>query len=104
MNDLLYQYVKGIDFKKLVKLKVIGVSGNKYFLEDNFNNKRVKCIEFYGAEKPYINDYIYISDKIIREVNIFCYGEVFDINRINCDEIIKIEKEDYFYYLQRYYG
>jgi len=62
-----------------------------------------KNMLFYDI-KPTIGSKIFMSNNIMKEVNIFQYGSIYDYNNINENEIIKIVKDEKEYYLQRYYG
>lgn len=84
----------------MIELKVINIDGFNYTLENTDGEIRVKNIELYGNIKLEANDYILMSENTYRESNIYQYGPVYN----DKDEIIKIIKNDKFYYLQRYYG
>ena len=59
--------------EEMIKTKVISVDGIDYILETPTGNRLNKSIIFYTNKKPNINDYIYISKKILNETNIFQY-------------------------------
>ncbi len=86
----------------LKKLQIINIDRCNYTLLDNDNNQHNVSIIFYEFD-PKLNDYIYIDEKIIKEVNIYNFGPIKD-KKINEDEIIKITRGKEEYYLQRYYG
>lgn len=88
------------------KLKIIKKDKYDYTLEGNNGKIYTLNIEFYGLEEdPKINDYIYMSDKILKEKNLFSFG-IINNNNINIKEedLIKIVSDNKEYYLQRYYG
>lgn len=52
----------------MIKLKIIDIKDYDYVLEDNNNKTYNLNIEFYGIkENPKVDDYIYISKKLLRE-------------------------------------
>lgn len=82
------------------KVRVKEINGYDYVLED-IDNTYTLNIEFYDVE-VHIGDYIYISDKILNEKNVFAFGP---INKVSKDEdIIKLIHNNNEIYLQRYYG
>ena len=85
---------------KMIELKVINIDGFNYTLENTDGEIRVKNIELYSNIKLEVNDYVWMNENTYRESNIYQYGPVYN----DKDEIIKIIKNDKFYYLQRYYG
>ena len=89
--------------KDMIKLQVIDINSNEYLLRDDQGNLRRKNL-FFNDENPKITDYIYLSESIINEVNIFYYGEIYNSNSTKTDEIIIIENKDSSYVFQRYYG
>ena len=94
--------ISNIDYNKLIKFKVTDIEGYIYKL--NYNNKFfIKNIEFYSKSKPTKNDYIYLSEKNIKE-DILQFGHIIDLNNIKDDEILIIESENKKIYLQKYYG
>ena len=82
------------------KVKITNIDGYNYTLEEN-NNKYIKNIEFYDV-KLNIGDYIYISDDVLKETNIYTYGPITENARE--EDIIKILSNDKEIYLERYYG
>jgi len=90
--------------EKLYKMRIVHIDNYDYTLESEKGSRLIKNIHFETNIKPKINDYIYMGEKIINEVNIFVYGEVNNLSKLTEDEIIKLEGQDYEYYLQRYYG
>ena len=52
-----------------------------------------------------MGDIFYMSEKYIREINIYNFGPLTneDLN-VSTDDIIKIVSDNREYYLQRYYG
>ena len=61
-------------------------------------------IDFYVQNKPKVGDSIYMTKNVVKEINIFQYGQINYFNKINDDEIIKVVNEKSEYFLQRYYG
>lgn len=86
----------------LKKLQIININRCNYTLLDNDNKQHEVSIIFYEF-KPQLNDYIYLDEKIIKEINIYNFGPIKDKN-IKDEEIIKIIRNKEEYYLQRYYG
>lgn len=94
--------LSNIDYNNLIKYKVIDIEGFNYKLK--YNNKIfIKNIEFYSKSKPNKNDYIYLSEKNIKE-DILQFGHIIDLKNIIDDEILIIESENKKIYLQKYYG
>jgi len=89
--------------KEMIKLQVLDINSDLYLLRDEFDNLRKKNIIFINKEIK-INDYIYLSEKVIKEDNIFTYGYIYNFNQININEIVIIESKDNLIVLQRYYG
>lgn len=88
----------------LIKLRIIDINNCDYILELPNGEKIKKNISFYPDYKPECDAYIYMSESIIKEKNIFQYGTIYNSEKININEIIKIETSEKEYYLQRYYG
>lgn len=86
----------------LKKLQIININRCNYTLLDN-DNKQVEVSIIFYEFKPKVNDFIYLDEKIIKEINIYNFGPIKDKN-IKDDEIIKIIRDKEEYYLQRYYG
>lgn len=86
----------------LKKLQIINIDGCNYTLLDN-DNKQVEASIIFYEFRPKLNDFIYLDEKIIKEINIYNFGPIKDKN-IKDDEIIKIISDNNEYYLQRYYG
>ena len=112
-DEMLYDTIKNIfdnrlerhrielnNMPKMIELKVINIDGFNYTLENTDGEIRVKNIELYSNIKLEVNDYVWMNENTYRESNIYQYGPVYN----DKDEIIKIIKNDKFYYLQRYYG
>lgn len=94
--------LSNIDYNNLIKFKVTDIEGFNYKL--NYNNKIfIKNIEFYSKNKPTKNDYIYLSEKNIKE-DMLQFGHILDLKNIIDDEILIIESENKKIYLQKYYG
>lgn len=89
--------------KDMIKLQIIDINSNEYLLRDDQGNLIRKNL-FFNEEQPKITDYIYLTESIINEVNIFYYGEIYNSNSTKVDEIIIIESKESSYVLQRYYG
>lgn len=90
--------------KNLQKMKIVYIDNYNYTLEDEKGFRIIKNLDFKNNIKPRVNDYIYMSEKTVKEKNIFVYGEIYNLLKITEDEIIKLEGENYEYFLQRYYG
>ena len=88
------------------RLKIIKKEEYNYTLEDDALNKYDKNITFYNIDSPNVGDYLYMTDNVLKEVNIFSYGKIDDSNmdNISKDELIKVETKDKEYYLKRLYG
>ncbi len=87
------------------KLTIIEQNNYDYVLIDNTNNKYKMNIEFYGDYKPCIGDDVYIDEKLLNEVNLYQFGEVYNTNNYEIDDFIKVvtlKKKEY--YFQRQYG
>lgn len=94
----------GVDTQNMIKLRVVNINGYDYTLESPTGERVVKNIEFYVENKPKINNYIYISKKVVEEPIMLQYGLVNDVNHINTNEIIKLIDDGKEYFYQRYYG
>ena len=88
---------------KMHKFKIISINNYDYTLEDEKGNKIIKNLDFYNYELN-INDYLYIPERIVKEINIFQYGDIYNFNKLELDELIKIETKKDICFLQRYYG
>ena len=88
---------------EMSQLQVIDKNSDLYLLKDKNNNLRKKTILLIN-ETIDINDYIYLSEPIINEDNIFTYGDIYNFNNIAKEEIMIIDKKDNSIILQRYYG
>lgn len=87
------------------KLKVITISNNDYVLIDNNKKKYKLNMIFEDTEQLKIGDYIYISNNILTELNIFTFGPINYLdNNITTNDLIKVITLNKEYYLQRYYG
>lgn len=91
-------------FDNFKKMKVIDLKNNNYVLEDNNGVIKSKNLNFLINDIPKIGDYIFMNDKIVDEINIFEYGNIYDFSKITENEIIKIKTTKNEYFLQRYYG
>lgn len=93
----------------MIKLKIIDIKDYDYVLEDNNNKTYNLNIEFYGIkENPKVDDYIYISKKLLREKNLYSFGPFNSIYgklvSLTEDELIKVVTSKEEFYLKRYYG
>ena len=92
----------------MIKLRIINKNNLLYTLLDIEGNEYDKHIEFIGDKIPQMGDYIYLTKRILNEINIFCYGPLNSIyskkDNVNKHELMKVVTKDGEYYLQRYYG
>ena len=86
------------------KVVVKDIKEYDYTLEDNEENVYVKNIEFYSDYKPMVNDIIYLDEKILDEVNLYAFDEIYDTKNVDIKDIIKVVNNDKAYYFQRRYG
>ena len=87
------------------KVRILEANDNSYILVSSDGKQYEKSIEFYNVEAPKVGDLLYLSDKILNDVNIYCFGPFEEnLKNINEDDIIKIVSSNQEYYLQRYYG
>lgn len=93
-----------INFEEMEKLKITGINIFEYVLQKQNGEIITKNIEFYIKNKPEVNEYIYMSKDIVKEINIFQYGIINNVEKINENEIIQVITANGKYYLQRYYG
>lgn len=97
-------FEESVSFDECVKIKILDINNYDYTFELEDGRKITRNIEFYLENKPKINDYIYISEEVIKENNVLQYGYIKDLNNINNNEIIKVVSSNDEYYYQRYYG
>lgn len=93
-----------INFEEMEKLKITSINNFEYVLQKQNGEIITKNIEFYVKNKPEVNEYIYMSKDIVKEINIFQYGIINNMEKINEKEIIQVITSKGKYYLQRYYG
>jgi len=86
------------------KVRIKKIEKCNYTLIDDNNNEYIKNIEFTGKYKPQEGDIIYLSDKILVEVNLFSFGDIYDKYNVSVDDIIKVISDNDEYYLERQYG
>ena len=86
------------------KVVIKDIKGYDYTLVDNEDNTYIKNIEFYSDYKPMVNDIIYISEKILEEVNLYSFDYIYDTKNVNLEDMIKVVHEDKEYYFQRRFG
>ena len=86
------------------KVIVKDIKGYDYTLVDNEDNTYIKNIEFYSDYKPMVNDIIYISEKILEEVNLYSFDYIYDTKNAKLEDMIKVVHEDKEYYFQRRFG
>ena len=86
------------------KVIIKEINDYNYTLVDSDNNKYIKNMEFYSTYKPVINDVIYLDEKILREINLFAFDELYAIDKIKLENYIKVVHEDKEYYFQRRFG
>lgn len=86
------------------KLKIVKIDNYDYtFVNSNGKNYTLN-IEFYCEYKPSIGDIIYFPDDLLKEVNLFAFGDIYDDPNMEETDMIKVVSGDRQYYLQRYYG
>ena len=83
------------------RLIVSKKDGYDYYLKD-LNNEYKLNIEFYDICVN-IGDYIYLDEDILKEKNLFCFGNI-KSNNLSEKDLIKVVHENKEYYLERYYG
>lgn len=86
------------------KVVIKEINEFNYKLVDEINNQEyIKNLEFLGSYIPKVNDIIYIPDEILKEINLFTFREITNLDEVKESELIKIvsDKE---YYLKRIYG
>ena len=86
------------------KVIIKEINNYDYTLIDSDNNSYKLNIEFYSNYKPTINDIIYIDDKILNNINLYAFDEIYDKNNVLKEDIIKIVSNDKEYYFQRRFG
>ena len=86
------------------KVVVKDIKEYDYTLEDNEENVYVKNIEFYSDYKPMVNDIIYLDEKILDEVNLYAFDEIYDTKNVKLEDMIKVIHGDKEYYFQRRFG
>lgn len=90
------------------KLQIFDIKEYEYYLKDSNNNIYNLNLEFYNMNKPKINSYIYISEKLIRNTieRMYSFGPLNNEigYKVKEEDIIKIIDNDKELYLQRYYG
>lgn len=94
--------INKIDFDELLKLEVISAQKYDYKLKHE-NKVYLKNIEFYSKTKPQPGDYIYISRTTLEE-DMLTYGHIHNIDDLNHNNVLVIEKNEKRVYLLRYYG
>ena len=86
------------------KVVIKDIKYYNYTLVDNEDNEYIKNIEFYSNYKPMVNDIIYLDEKILDEVNLYSFDEIYDTKRAKLEDMIKVVHEDKEYYFQRRFG
>lgn len=96
----------------LLKLKIIKVNNfNEYILKDKKEGKEYSIImEFYGIDKPKVNDIIALSDRLV-DPNDKWYSQPYAFELLNDTEtnlkqidVIGLISKDKKYILKRIYG
>ncbi len=85
------------------KVIVTKIDNYNYTLFDG-EKTYVKNIEVYSNKKIKVNDFIYISEKILNENNLFAFTDLFQDRNIEPSDLIKVISNCDEYYLQRIYG
>ncbi|MDO4996498.1 MAG: hypothetical protein Q4E69_04900 [Bacilli bacterium] len=84
------------------RLIIINIDEYVLTLQDEEENNYKKVIDFINTDyKPKLGDYITLPDNVLKQDNLFVYGDVYDKDK---DDIILVKREDKNIYLQRYYG
>ena len=86
------------------KLVVKEINNYDYIFIDSDNKEYNLNIEFYTDNKPAINDAIYFPDEILKEKNMFSFGELLEESTKEEKDLIKVVIGNKEFYLQRYYG
>lgn len=84
------------------KVTIKNINGCSYKLEDESGNTYIKDFILY-VEQPKENDIMLIPENILKETNIFNFGQVDETN-INKEELVKVITQEKEYYIQRIYG
>ena len=87
-------------FNNISKYKIIDINNLIYVLKNDKAEILNLEMEIFDNINIQINDYIYISDRLIKEKQIIRFGSIYTDKA----EIIKIVRDDNVFYLQRYYG
>lgn len=91
-----------VDFDELIKLEVI--NAKKYDYTFKYNGKIInKNIEFYSKTKPKVKDIIYMSYKILED-DMLAFGHIKNIQEVNHNNVLIIQRDNQKIYLRRYYG
>ena len=94
--------INNIDFDELKSFVVVDINEYDYQLEGE-DGVLVKNIEFYNKTVPMIGDKIYISSLTLED-NVLSYGHIKNVDAINHNNVLVIQRDDKRIYLQRYYG
>ena len=86
------------------KLIIQKVDNYDYILIDEKEEKIQLNIEFYSKYKPQVNDVIYVDDCVLKEINLYTFTEVYEVEDLDIKDIIKVISRDKEYYFQRIYG
>lgn len=94
--------ISKIDFDELIKLQVTSV--RKYDYKFKYNGQIIhKNIEFYSKTKPKAGDTIYVSLSILED-DMLSFGHIKNIEEVNHQNVLVIERGNKRIYLRRYYG
>lgn len=89
-----------LGFNNIHKYKIVDRDNLLFVLKNDSDEFFNLEMELYGNFDIKVNDYIYISDNLLKENDIVRFGSVYT----DKTEIIKVVSENKVFYLQRYYG
>ena len=86
------------------KLLIQKINEYDYILINEKKEEIQLNIEFYSKYKPQVNDVIYVDDSILKETNLYTFGEITAARNIDIKDIVKVISNGKEYYFQRIYG
>ena len=72
------------------KLVIQKVDHYNYLLVDDNKEEYNLNIEFYSNYKPQVKDIVYVDEKILRETNLFAFGDISKDEEVNPKDIMKV--------------